>query len=129
MDQSVRLAQNQGNGTLDQTSAFALLQRPYGTETNVFAIRTYLATIVYHAPLQEHGTFQRTLVFAQLQKQCGLDLTVNAQPVFTETTVFPVQPQDTGTPTKSNVSAETHWSGMALTANALNHTLCTKETA
>jgi hypothetical protein len=129
MDQSVRLAQNQGNGTLDQTSVFALVQKLFGTETNAFAIRTCLETIVRHAPLQEHGTFQRTVAFAQLQKQCGLAQTANALPAFTETSAFPAQPQDTGTPTKSNASAETHWSGTAQTAHALNHTSCTKETA
>ena len=128
MDQNVKLAQNQENGTLDQTSAFVLHQRQYGMEINVFVIRICLVTIVCHVQLQEHGISQRILVSVQLQKQFGQAQIANVRPAFMETTVFHVQLLDTGTQIKSNVSVKIHWYGTALTVPVLNHTSCTKET-
>jgi hypothetical protein len=108
MDRNVNLVHNLGNGTLNQTSVSAQVQRQFGMEANAFAIKIYLVIIACHVQPHEHGTFLRIIAFAPLQKQYGLAQTVNALLVFTETTALPVQPQDTGMLKKSNACVETH---------------------
>jgi len=90
-------------------------------ETNAFAIKIYMETIVSLVQLLEYGTFLKINVFVQLQKQSGVESIVNALQECMVIIVSHAQHQDIGIQLKINAFAEVHLFGMELIAHVLNH--------